>query len=310
MKGKVLIAAPVHPVLTEGLLAAGYTLLVKEKITQPEAMELVKDCTGIITSTRLRVDRDLIDAAPQLSWIGRMGSGMEVINVAYATAKGIHCAGSPEGNCNAVAEHAMGLLLGLTKRIHWSANEVAEGKWLREENRGIELEGKTIGIIGFGHTGRAFAKKLQGFDMRILAFDTKVTGNVPEYVEYCVDLELIYKEAQIISFHVPIGPDTWHYLDEKFLSAMYQRFIVLNTSRGEVVDTKVLKKGLGSGKISAAGLDVWPEEPLDKMSDDERGRLNALKGLPNVIITPHIAGYSLEALYKMSRVLLEKLITN
>lgn len=305
----VLIAAPVHPVLTEGLVAAGYRMLVREKITQQEALALVGDCTGIITSTRLQVSKELIDAAPGLQWIGRMGSGMEVIDVDYAAAKGIRCVGSPEGNCNAVAEHALGLLLGITKRIHWSACEVAEGKWLREENRGTELEGKTIGIIGFGHTGRAFAKKLQGFDMRILAYDTRSKA-VPDYVEYCSDLESIYRHATIVSFHVPIDAGTRHYLDEDFLLKMHQSFVLLNTSRGEVVDTKVLKYGLEIGKILGAGIDVWPEEPMERMDTEARALLNAIVKLPQVIITPHIAGYSREAVYKMSKVLLEKLITN
>lgn len=309
MSGNVLIAAPVHPVLTEGLIAAGYTLTIREKITQQEAMALVPDCTGIITSTRLQVDRALIDAAPKLRWIGRMGSGMEVIDVDYATEKGIRCAGSPDGNCNAVAEHALGLLLNLTKRIHSSANEVVEGKWLREENRGMELEGKTIGIIGFGHTGSAFARKLQGFDMRILAFDILPIQNAPAYVE-AVDLQTIFKDATIISFHVPITKDTKNYLDEKFLLEMQQRFLLINTSRGEVIHTGVLKDGLESGKIRGAGIDVWPEEPMEKMGADEILKLNAIKKMEQVIITPHIAGYSHEAIFKMSKSLLEKLITD
>jgi D-3-phosphoglycerate dehydrogenase len=305
----VLIAAPVHPVLTAGLEAVGYTLIIWEKITRAEALAVVPGCVGIITSTRLQLDKELIDTAPLLGWIGRMGSGMEVIDVPYARSKGIRCVGSPEGNCNAVAEHTLGLLLGLTKRIHWSAGEVAAGQWLRDENRGMELEGKTIGIIGFGHTGRAFAVKLQGFGMEVLAYDKQPQALAPDYVQLCNNLDLIYERANIISFHVPIDKDTRNYLNYDFLSRMHQRFILINTSRGEVVPSEVLKNGLNSGKILGAGLDVWPEEPLDKMGKKERAILDTIVKLPQVIITPHIAGYSYEAVYKMSKVLLGKLIT-
>ena len=154
-KGKVLIAAPVHEVLLNGLADAGYECRMHVSITQDEAPGLIKDCVGVITSTRLQLNKTLLDAAPQLKWIGRMGSGMEIVDVAYATEKGIACHSSPEGNRNAVAEHALGMLLALNRRIVSSNEEVKEGKWIRDANRGYELEGKTIGIIGFGHTGRA-----------------------------------------------------------------------------------------------------------------------------------------------------------
>ncbi len=310
MKGKVLIAAPVHSVLKEGLEKEGYELIIKEKITQEEAISLVTDCTGIITSTRLQINAAIIDAAQHLQWIGRMGSGMEVIDVPYAQMKGIRCVSSPEGNSNAVAEHALGLLLGLTKRIHHSANEVAQGMWLREENRGTELEGQTIAIIGFGNTGRAFARKLQGFDMNILAYDKNPQENMPSYVTLCSDLQPVFDQAAIVSFHVPINNDTRHYVNANFLLQMHQRFVLINTSRGEVVDSETLLEGLENGKIKGAGVDVWPEEPLNKMGNKERNILDTIVGMPQVIITPHIAGYSFEALYKMSYVLLRKLITS
>ena len=157
-EGKVLIAAPVHEALTGALTAAGYTCVMQENITQELAFRLIGDCAGVITSTRLQLDKALLDAAHELKWIGRMGSGMEVVDLAYAAEKGIACYGSPEGNCNAVGEHTLGMLLGLIRHIVWSQAEIKDGVWKREENRGTELEGKTIGIIGFGHTGRAFEK--------------------------------------------------------------------------------------------------------------------------------------------------------
>lgn len=307
-KGDVLIAAPVHPVLTEGLEATGYKLIHAPDITQASAPALIRECIGVVTSTRLQLDKALIDLAPKLRWIGRMGSGLEVMDVKYAASKGITCLSSPEGNMNAVAEHALGLLLGITKRIEHAAEEVRNGYWLREENRGMELEGKTIGIIGFGHTGRAFARKLQGFDMRILAYDTADISDVPPYVTMCSSVEQLQSEANILSFHVQIAPDTHHYLNKDFLARMRRPFILLNTSRGAVVDSAVVLEGLETGKIIGAGLDVWEQEPLNKMDEEMSSLLENCLKHPGVIVTPHIAGYSYEALRKMSQVLKTKIL--
>lgn len=304
---KVLIAAPVHPVLTRGLQEMGYEMVVREQISQAEAFALIADCEGVITSTRLLLDKELLDAAPRLKWIGRMGSGMEVIDVIYATRKGIQCFSSPEGNRNAVAEHALGMLLNINRHIAASHAEVREGLWRREENRGTELEGKTIGLIGFGNTGRAFAKKLQGFDMRILVYDKYNTADIPDYVEKCADLQPIFDQAEIVSFHVPLTAETRNYVNANFLLKMTQGFILINTSRGEVVDSFVLKEGLKSGKIKGACLDVWPEEPIARMGKEQKMILEDVVKMPQVTVTPHIAGYTFEALYKMSNVLLAKI---
>lgn len=268
----------------------------------------ISDCVGVVTSTRLQLDKALIDVAPDLRWIGRMGSGMEVIDIAYATERGIRCFSSPEGNRNAVAEHALGMLLSLTKHIGSSNQEVKQGKWLRDENRGTELEGKTIGIIGFGNTGSAFAQKLAGFEMKILAYDKYAPQNIPSHIVNCKNLTPIFEEADIVSFHVPIQDDTKNYLNDIFITNMCKGFIAINTSRGIVADTKALWKGLQSGKIRGACLDVWEQEPIDRMSKDSLDIFNKMVALPNVIITPHIAGYSHEALYKMSSILLYKII--
>lgn len=309
MSKKVLIAAPVHSILTRWLAANGYECMVREQITQQEAVGLVQDCTGIITSTRLHVNKELMDAAPLLQWVGRMGSGMEVIDLPYAANKGVACYSSPEGNCNAVAEHALGMLLNLNKKIIKSNTEVKNGIWLRDENRGVELEGKTIGIIGFGHTGSSFARKLYGFDVQVLAYDKYVHGTVPKYLEECKTPERIFEEADIVSFHVPLQHDTVHYFNHEFVEKMQKPFVLINTSRGGVVDTKALYDGLLSGKITGACIDVWEEEPITAMSAEMRKYLDEMGAMDNVIITPHIAGYSVEALYKMSKVLLNKIVT-
>ncbi len=307
-KGNVLIAAPIHRVLRERLEAEGYVLVELPNITQTEAGKAIHDCVGIVTSTRLQIDQSLIDAAPMLRWIGRMGSGMEVIDVAYAHSKGIACLSSPEGNCNAVAEHAMGLLLGITKRINQSAEEVKRGLWQREANRGMELEGRCIGIIGMGHTGKAFAKKLAGFEMRVLGYDIEEIADVPPHVRMCRSLDEIWAEAEILSFHVQITEKTHHYLNQEFLERMQHPFILLNTSRGAVVEPEALLRGLESGKIVGAGIDVWEEEPLGKMGAVARKIFEAVIGHSGVIATPHIAGYSNESLKKMSEYLSAKIL--
>lgn len=309
MIGKVLVAAPVHRVIIDGLTEAGYECIVNEKIEQEAAIKMAAECTGIVTSTRLQINKELIDNAPGLKWVGRMGSGMEVIDVPYAEQKGISCYSSPEGNSNAVGEHALGMLLSLNKKIVISNAEVKTGQWKRTQNRGIELEGKTVGIIGFGNTGRAFARKLQGFDVKILAYDKLTPENVPEYVQVCESLNIIYDKADIISFHVPLQKDTFFYMDEQFINSMKKPFILVNTSRGKVIDTDDVLKGIDEGKISGVCLDVWEEEPISKMSERVRNNLEKMVMLPNVIITPHIAGYSHEALYKMSKILLDRIVT-
>jgi len=305
--GNVLIAAPVHKVLTDGLAAMGYACVHHENITQAAAFDLIKDCVGVITSTRLQLDKDLLDAAPLLQWVGRMGSGMEVVDLEYAANKGIRCYSSPEGNRNAVGEHALGMLLSLIHRIAWSNAEMKEGTWRRDENRGIELEGRTVGVIGCGHTGQAFARKLQGFDVRILAYDKYNCNGIPGHIEICKSLDTIYDEADIISFHVPLQQDTIHYFNSAFVAAMRKHFILINTSRGRVVDTVALHEGIASGKITGACLDVFEHEPVIKMHGATAAAFNNLLHLPNVVMTPHIAGYTFDALYKMSKVLLDKL---
>lgn len=305
----MLITAPVHHILTDWLSANGYECVHYDKITQEEALTLVKECVGIVTSTRLQINKQLIDAAPQLRWIARMGSGMEIIDVPYALSKGIACYSSPDGNSNAVAEHALGMLLSVNKRIYKSFSEVKEGKWLRNANRGIELDGKTVGIIGFGNTGSRFAKKLSGFDVKILAYDTQFERDVPAYVTMCDSLTPIYNQADVISFHVPLKEDTKHYFNDAFVEKVKKPFIFINTSRGSVADIQTIYNGLASGKISSACIDVWEEEPIEKMTIETRGVLDHISKMNNVVITPHIAGYSVEAIYKMSKSLLEKIVS-
>lgn len=307
-RGQVLIAAPVHPLLTDGLAGLGYDCLMVPGIDQAGAYELLPACTGIVTSTRVVLDKALLCTAPDLKWIARMGSGMEIVDLAYAAGAGISCFSSPDGNNNAVGEHAVGMLLALLHRISWGNAEMKAGIWQREENRGWELEGRTVGIVGYGHTGSAFARKLKGFDVRILAYDKygQQTIAVGDGVELISDLAPIYEEADILSFHVPLTAETHKYFDQGFLDSMKRPFILVNTSRGAVVDTRALYDGLISGKISGACLDVYAYEPPGKAPGEVQQMMEELISRANVIVTPHIAGYTHDALRKMSEILLGK----
>jgi D-3-phosphoglycerate dehydrogenase / 2-oxoglutarate reductase len=303
---KVLIAAKVHDVLKYGLQELGYTLVIDEKADQQLATNMAGQYAGVVTSTRLNIDKAFLDAATQLEWVGRLGSGMEIIDVGYAAEKGVKCLSSPEGNCNAVGEHALGMLLALLRKIVSSGGELRNGVWLREENRGWELDGRTVGIVGFGHTGRAFAKKLSGFDVKVLAYDTAAVGVTGMGHVERSSLEQLQERADVLSFHVPLQRDTHHYFDNAFCAAMRKPFILVNTSRGPVVETGAVLEGLSDGRIVGACLDVFEvEPPFSATAYSESAKL--LFSHPKVVATPHIAGYTHEAVYKMSRILLEKL---
>ncbi|MEO6818619.1 MAG: NAD(P)-dependent oxidoreductase [Ginsengibacter sp.] len=306
MEKNVIITAKAHSYISETLKEKGYSILDFPEINYEQLKDIIHRAKGLIVTTRLKIDRQMIDNASQLKWIGRLGSGMELIDVDYANSKGIICVSSPEGNRNAVAEHALGLLLNLTNKICISAQQIKEGKWIREANRGIELEGKTIGIIGYGNTGSAFAKVLSGFDLKIMAYDKYKSGFGDEKVIESSFHELV-EESDVISFHVPLTDETLHMANDSFFNALKKSPIFLSTCRGKVTDVKALIRAIKIGKISGAGLDVLENEKLQNYTSEEQADLNDLLARGNVIITPHIAGYSKEAFYKMGNVLLKKL---
>ncbi len=303
---KVLIADKVHPHLIRGLKENNYEVDYRPSISHSETLGIISEYFGIIINSKTKANREFLDTATTLKFIGRLGSGLEIIDQEYATQKGVKVYNSPEGNRNAVAEHAIGMLLSLFDNLRKGDREVREFNWDRESNRGLEMEGKTIGIIGFGNTGSQLAKKLQGWDMNILAYDKYKSNYGSTYVKE-TDLEEILEESDIISFHLPLTQETSGLVNKTFLDRVRKNVFLINTSRGKVIVTKDLLRGLKNGKIRGACLDVFENEKVETFSKEEKEMYEELYTYNNVVLSPHVAGWTEESLFKIASTLVDKI---
>ena len=300
-----------HPLLLEQLAAAGHINEENYTISKEETEKIISEYDGIVIRSRFKIDAQFIDATHQLKFIARVGAGLESIDIPYAESKGIYLISAPEGNRNAVGEHALGMILSLFNKLHQADIEVKVGHWNRESNRGLELEGKTVGIIGYGNMGKAFAKKLQGFDCEVVCYD--ILDQVGDANARQVTLEELQAKTDVLSLHTPWTPQTDKRVDDAFITAFAKAFYLINTARGKSVVTSALVTALKNGKIKGAGLDVLEYEKLSfenlfTSTQDMPEPLRYLISSKNVLLTPHIAGWTIESKRKLSQTIVDKIL--
>ena len=305
---KVLFIDTVHPLIREELTAMGFQCDDFPHFGKNDYKAVAGEYTGIVIRSKIKIDKSFLDCATQLKFIGRVGSGLENIDAAYAESRGIHCLNSPEGNRDAVGEHALGMLLALINHICVANREIRQGKWIREGNRGVEIKGKTIGVIGYGNMGGAFAQRLKGFEARVISYDKYKTRYSDEYVREST-MDELWEMADIVSLHVPLTEETLYLADDVFFQKFKKDIFLMNTSRGQVVKTSDLVRALKSGKVKGAALDVleFEDSSFEALSKDIPADFRYLLEADNVLLTPHIAGWTVESNVKLARVLVEKI---
>jgi len=307
---KIIIVDNVHDILIEKFIKAGYNCHYQPDITKQLLLSIINEYDGLIIRSKIELDKELLAQLPKLKFIGRVGSGLENIDVEFAQSQGIQCFNSPEGNRDAVAEHTLGMLLVLLNKLIRADSEVRNGKWRRDANRGTEIKGKTIGIIGYGNMGSAFAQRLKGFEANVISYD-KYKHNYSDGNTKEVDLQAIFEETDILSLHVPLTEETQFMVNDEFINKFQKNIYLINTSRGKIVKTNDLVKSLLNSKIIGAALDVLEYE---KISFEEL----SITSLPpaydyllksdKVVLSPHIAGITYESFFKLSDILADKII--
>ena len=307
---KVLHLDKNHPLILEQLQELGFTNEEDYTSSKEEILEKIDAYDGIIIRSRFKLDQAFLSAAKNLKFIGRLGAGLENIDTEFASAQGIKLFSAPEGNRNAVGEHALGMLLSLFNKLNKADQEVRNGKWLREENRGVELEGKTVGIIGYGNMGKSFAKKLQGFDVEVLCYD--IEENVGDQFAKQVSLEEFQQNAEVLSLHTPLTETTNNMVDAKFINSFKNNFWFINTGRGQSVVTSDLVEALKSGKVLGAGLDVleYEKTSFENLFTSAAQMPEAFQYLiqaENVLLSPHVAGWTIESKRKLAQVIVDKI---
>ena len=304
---KILHIDSNHPTLISTLKNNGYINDLDISSSKEEIIKIIKDYDGLILRSRFKIDKDFIDNASNLKFIARVGSGLENIDCNYAKRKNIEVISSPEGNSNAVGEHALGLLLSLLNNINTSSNQVKEGLWFRETNRGFEIEGKTVAILGMGNTGKSFAKKISSFNCKVFFYD--IDEKIKSKYAKKSSLDFLYKNADIVSLHLPHTINNIDLFNKEFIQKFDKPFWLINTSRGKIVNTPDLVDALDEKKILGAGLDVIDIESssFNNIEKELNPYFNELINLKNVIITPHIAGWTFESNVKLSQIVIDKI---
>ncbi|MCL6274606.1 2-hydroxyacid dehydrogenase [Muricauda sp. 2012CJ35-5] len=303
---KVLHLDTNHPLLIEQFADLGFENHEDYHSSKDEVEQKIAAYDGIVIRSRFTIDRKFLDRATNLKFIGRVGAGLENIDTAYAKEKGIFLASAPEGNRNAVGEHALGMLLSLMNNMNKANRQVKKGKWDREGNRGVELEGKTVGIIGYGNMGKAFAKKLQGFDVEVICYD--IVGGVGDENARQVGIMEFQQKADVISLHVPQTDLTQGMVNKDFIEAFHKPFWLINTARGKCVITTDLVEGLKSEKVLGAGLDVleYEKKSFENMFVQKPKAFKYLRKAKNVLLTPHVAGWTVESKIKLAQTIVDK----
>ena len=313
---KILLLDKNHPLITEQLLAKNFILEEDFTSSYDEVCDKIQNYDGIIIRSRIPLDQNFLEKATHLKFIARVGAGMENIDIPVAEKLGIQLINSPEGNRDSVAEHVVGMLLILMNRLFIASNEVKKGIWLREENRGDELLGKTVGLVGYGNMGKATAKRLSGFGCKVIFHDI-LPGLSDEFATQ-VSLEELKQKAEVLSLHIPMTNETHYLIDSTFINEMKNEFYFVNTARGKNVETKYLVEALKSGKVKGACLDVLEYEKasfekLDtstSLSTRENEDLQYLLDSEKVIVTPHIAGWTHQSKEKLAQVIVDKIIAS
>lgn len=301
---KILIVDDLHPVFKEKAIALGYQVDDEPQITRQQTLNRIKDYHGIAVRTKFRIDREIFDAAPNLTFVARAGAGLDNIDDKIAFERNIQLINAPEGNCDAVGEHATGMLLSLMNNFRPADIEIRNGIWDREGNRGYELKGKKVGIIGYGFMGQSFAKKLAGFEVDVMAYDKYKTGFSDAFARE-VSMEEIVKHSDVLSLHIPLTAETRQMVNDEYFFHFKKPIFFINTARGEIVDTLAVLKNISAGKILGAGLDVLQTEKFPALG--EQPWYNDLKANEKVILTPHVGGWTFDSYRKISEVLAEKL---
>lgn len=309
---RILFIDSNHSLLHETLISAGFTCDLNYQWDKEEIIRQIALYDGVVIRSKIKITKDIIDKASKLKFIARAGAGMENIDVAYAESKGIRCIHAPEGNRDAVAEQAIGMLLALFNNLCRANTQVREGKWIREGNRGIELMGKTVGIIGYGNMGSAFAERLKGFGVKVLVYDKYKNNFGNDFVKEST-MNAIFEEADVVSLHTPLTEETRYLINDTFIHSFKKNIFIINTARGKCLNTADLVTNLATGKVLGACLDVLEYEAVSFEDLDTHTVPEPFRYLiesDKVILSPHIAGWTIESNEKIAKVLAEKIIHN